>query len=417
MTHLFVHYHLRGGGVTQVLRQQCLSCAELGWRHGVLSSQPADCCERHATIAALDYAAHCAHELHLDDCLDAIKDWPAPRIWHIHNPALGCHPRMTALLTGLLQCGERVIQHHHDFAEDQRPQNLLRLQQQGLPWFPFCERSHSIVLTQRDRNILCRAGLPESQCSVLINPLSASPLAASMHASPYVLAPTRAITRKNIGELLLLAMLAAPDVRFAISQSPGNSQHQEEYAHWQKLAQQWQLPIDWAVTESSEHALDFDALRKKCTHLLSTSRQEGLGMIFLEAIAWQRPLLGRRIAHIDADLRAHGIEHPLLYDEILIGDVPFGPASFEEKTRLLQAFQQDSAIVQIVSKGQSHAAKDWLAQALSMHQTPLPIDTITPFHPHQHAQKIADIAKQLLQVPKGELRYLDPEKVARGFDA
>lgn len=403
--------------MTQVLRQQCRAFAELGWSHGVLSSQPADFCERHATVAALDYSSHCAHELHLDACLDATKDWPSPRIWHIHNPALGCHPKMTALLTGLLQRGERVIQHHHDFAEDHRPQNLHRLTQQGLPWFPFCERSHNIVLTQRDRNILCRAGLPESQCTVLGNPLSASPLGASMEKSPYVLVPTRAITRKNIGELLLLAMLAAPHVRFATSQSPGISRHQEEYAHWQALAQQWHLPIDWAVTESMQHPLDFDALRKKSTHLLSTSRQEGFGLIFLEAIAWQRPLLGRRIAHIDSDLRAHGIDHPLLYDEILIDDVPFGPASFEEKTRLLRAAKEEPAVVHIVSRGKSHAAQQWLAWALSMHQTPLPVESIAPFHPHQHAQKIADIAKQLFRAPVGEIRHLDPQKVARGFDA
>jgi len=415
MMHILVHYHLRSGGVTQVLQQQSRSFEELNYDHVVLSSEKASFCRNAACVPALDYQSPTAENLHLDLCLQAIENCSQPRIWHLHNPTLGCHPRMTQFVRELVDRGERVIMQLHDFAEDQRPKNLLQLHQQGLPWFPYSPRTHYLVLTERDRNILCEAGLPPEQATILINPIDPSPLAASTRRTPYVFYPTRAITRKNMGELLLLAQLAPSETKFATSQGPGSSRYQEEYDHWRNLAHAWQLPIDWAVTEQPHGGVDFRQVQQQATHLVTTSQQEGFGMIFLEAVAWQRPLLGRRIAHVTADLRSHNVDHPFLYDEILIDGQPFSCASLTEKTRLLKRARNAPHGVEIINHHQRIDARQWLAETLSLDQAPLPISTIAPFHPDRHAQTILSIAEKLQHASLGPVLDLDLARIARGF--
>jgi hypothetical protein len=415
MTHIFVHYHLRGGGVTQVLKEQCRAFDQLGWDHGVISSQPADFCARNVVIDALDYQSPHASQLNLTSCLNTVREWPLERIWHIHNPTLGCHPQMASFVQDLLHHGERVILHIHDLAEDRRPQNLARLQRHGQPWFLLSPRVHYLVLSQRDRTLLCRAGLPESQATVLINPITPDPLPHSAEVTPYVLYPTRAITRKNIGELLLLSMLAPPLSRFATSQGPGTSYHQEEYSYWRALAEKEQCPIDWEVTENPQCLMDFRTLKTKATHLISTSTQEGFGMIFLDAISWQRPLIGRSVAHITDDLTSHHIHHPFLYDALHVDGQDFGTASFEEKKRLWQLARAHPSKVSVVHQGHGVDARAWLAQALQLDHPPLPLASIEPFHPHCHAKTIATIAERLRKAPKGPISYLDHPHIARGF--
>lgn len=417
MTHVFVHYHLRPGGVTRVLQQQASVFAQQGRPFVILSAGPeTSVAGEHRTLPALDYANSNADDVNHEHLLALVRDLPPPHIWHIHNPTLGCHPRMAGLIHDLVTAGERMILHIHDFAEEDRPRNLHRLAS-GPPWFPVSPRIHYIVLTQRDRGILLDAGLPESQITLLGNPVRPDPLPPPRSTHPRVLYPTRAITRKNIGEMLLLAALSPVGSRFATSLGPGKSQHQYDYLHWQKLAADLNLPIDWAITENTNDPMSFEESIAQSTHLLTTSTQEGFGMAFLEAIAWQRPLIGRAIPHIQENLQSHGIAHPQLYDRIEVNGLEFASQSREEQTNLIRHANLHPHQTSIIQRGRAFPARDWLVDTLSQMYPPLSLSLVAPFHPDQHAETIATIATSLTHAPAGSISHLDAAAILRAFSA
>jgi len=417
MTHLFVHYHLRPGGVTRVLQEQTAEFFRRGIPFLTISAGPASAVMgEHREIPWLDYAMDAAgSEEYLKQSLDTIvRDLPRPHIWHIHNPTLGCHPTMAALVDELARANERLILHIHDFAEDARLENLRRLQQ-GPPWFPCGERIHYVVLTKRDHDILCRAGLPEENITILGNPVTPHPLPVSARDKPTVLYPTRAITRKNIGEMLLLATLAPAGTSFATTLSPAASRYQEEYQHWQDTARELDLPVSWAIAETQDRPLA--ELIAQSTHLLSTSTQEGFGMAFLESIAWQRPLIGRAIPHIQENLARYGIDHPLLYEGIVVDCLEFSRQPPARQTELIQRAQQDPASVQIVKHHLCHDASSWLAKALSNEHQALPLSLLAPFHPRHHSEAIMRIAQNLRDAPESHISYLDADSICQSFSA
>jgi glycosyltransferase involved in cell wall biosynthesis len=417
MTHVFVHYHLRPGGVTRVLQEEVRVFTELGISCVTLSAGPAEAIRgEHREIPALDYSTDLAPTLRADDLISAVKDLPRPWIWHVHNPTLGCHPSMTGVIDELARAGERMILHIHDFAEDQRPDNLRRLKN-GIPWFPVGAHVHYIVLTHRDCGILCDAGLPREKISVLGNPIEPRPVPTARSKSPLILYPTRAITRKNIGELLLLASVSPPAARFATTMGPGASRHQCLYSRWQDLATQLDLPIDWEVAEKQSNDVGWEQCIASATHLVHTSQQEGFGMAFLEAIAWQRPLLGRAIPHIQENLRLHGIDHPFLYDRILIDSHDFAALTPKTQADLIQRAKSDPNRVMIEQQQQRMLATEWLALALSPQHNALPLSLLKPFHPQQHAEQIISIVEQLKHNAPSAVMQLDVSIVERAFSS
>jgi hypothetical protein len=419
MTHLFVHYHLRPGGVTRVIQQQTCAFAKMNlpFSFATISAGPeTSVTGEHRSLLALDYAGSSPQDLNHASLLAQVSDLPKPHIWHFHNPTLGCHPQMARLIHELAITGERMILHIHDFAEDGRPQNLRRLSC-GPPWFPVSSRIHYIVLTMRDHKLLRDAGLPESQVSLLGNPVRPKPLPRPSSQNARVLYPTRAITRKNIGEMLLLAALAPAGTRFATSLGPDQSQYKDDYLDWQKLATELALPIDWAITEDTDAPVAFEEAISQSTHLLSTSTQEGFGMAFLEAIAWSRPLMGRAIPHIQENLQFHSIEHPHLYDRIEVNGIDFATQPADQQEALIRLAHDHPHLATVIQRGHEFPACDWMARVLSEPHHPLSLSLISPFHPYLHAMTLASIAATLAHAPAGSIRHLDASTILRAFSA
>ena len=413
MTHLFVHYHLRSGGVTRVLQQEAVEFSERGIPFVTLSAGPASSAPgEHREIPWLDYASNSPYSE--KDLLAAVQDLPRPLIWHIHNPTLGCHPEMAAMVHRLALAQERLLLHIHDFAEDGRPENRQRLSQ-GPPWFPIGARIHYVVLTRRDRDVLCRAGLSESQVTILGNPITPHPLPLRIRTNPRVLYPTRAITRKNIGEILLLAALAPAGTTFATTLGPGSSRHQEDYRHWQMIAEELALPIEWAIAETGNPPPTLEDCIAEATHLITTSKQEGFGMAFLESIAWQKPLIGRAIPHIEEHLSEAGIAHPFLYEGIFVDGIDFAKQPTAEQTRILQHARSQPESVQVLQRNKFIDARQWLQEALSPTHQPLPLSLLDPFHPQRHGESITRIAQSLRDAPESVISHLDADSIRRSF--
>jgi glycosyltransferase involved in cell wall biosynthesis len=419
MTHLLVHYHLRPGGVTNVVLQQAAALSQRGIPFATISAGPPPSDpSRHFTIADLDYAtAHPSDANSLWHSLQhAVENLPTPHIWHIHNPTLGCHPSMAIIVQRLAHNQEHLILHIHDFAEEGRTDNLKRLNT-GPPWFPIGPRIHCIVLTQRDHDHLIAAGMPPSQVTIIANPILPNPFPLPSPKNSHILYPTRAITRKNIGEMLLLAAIAPAGTTFATTLGPGNSRHQETYLHWKHLAHALDLPVAWEIAEQGHpHPTLVDCIRD-ATHLLTTSRQEGFGMAFLESIAWQRPLIGRSIPHIRENLARHDIAHPFLYEQIRVCGIDFANAPADEQTRLITHAVSHPREAEIIHHGTPMPAVNWLQHALSPAHQSLPLGLLDPFHPDRHINAVIAIAQHISAAPIGAITHLDTDMLHRAFSA
>ena len=424
MTHLLVHYHMRPGGVTRVILAEMAYYSQVIHNAALITSEPADSEIPTKIIDSLDYAKQTlvSEDAFFAQLLAAAEDFPKPWIWHVHNPTLGCHSLLTSCCQRLAEQNERLIYHIHDFAEDQRPANLKRLLEverllENQRLYPFSQRMHYCVLTGRDRDLLIAAGLPSEQVSVVPNPINANTLPLNDRLDSQVLYPTRAIDRKNIGEFLLMSALAPAGVRFSTTRGPGNSLHQQHYAEWLRFARELDLPVDFAIAETSPE-IPLEHWIGQATHLCTTSAHEGFGMAYLESIAWQRPLLGRSIPHIKSDLEKMGIDHPALYDSLfstLFPGIDFPQLNIEQQKQVIRLAKENPQTIRVHVKGTSQPASDWLRENLQRRSCPISLDKIAPYSIEQHGEILRRIVEHLAKQPASPCLYLDPNVIREFF--
>ena len=119
----------------------------------------------------------------------------------------------------------------------------------------------------------------------------------SRNPQPLVLYPSRAIRRKNIGEILLLSILSPAGTRFAITRAPEDPAALAIHEGWRAFSERHRLPVDFNVVDriapDPESDPSYESWIKAATHFVTTSVSEGFGMIFGEAIGRGKPLIGR----------------------------------------------------------------------------------------------------------------------------
>jgi hypothetical protein len=418
MTHVFVHYHLRTGGVNRVLHAEADYFAQQDYPFAILSSGlPPNETWPFFPSLTLDYSGDQKHDLaELHRCFEKVRQSIAePIVWHIHNPTLGCHPVFSKCLHQLFETNERLIFHIHDFAEDHRPNNLRALAD-TTHLYPFTQRTHYVVLSSRDRDILLQAGLPERQISIIPNPVVPHALAASLRSIARIVCPVRGIDRKNLGEMVLLAALD-PSSEWATTLAPGKSLHQKNYPHWKRWAQQWALPIEWEIAEKNNELRNLTEIISDCTHILSTSQQEGFGMSFLESIAWQRPMLGRAIPHIQKDLAQQDIFHPFLYDRIFSAKNPaldFCQMSLSAQEAMIKEAIETPENIMVEQQGKITPAASWLHAALENRQA-VSLERLSHYSPSFHGEMLRRIDEMLMTQAASPIRYLNADVVRKAF--
>lgn len=246
----------------------------------------------------------------------------APDLWHVHNHCLGKNVNFPEALRGLLSGGAAALLQIHDFAEDGRPGNFKsRLDPYNRATFagyasalyPDAPQIGYAVLNGRDHAILSEAGVPDERLFSLPNAVTApSPQAETPESGgrPLFLYPTRAIRRKNLGEIVLMAALY-PEFRFATTLSPKNPQWAGIYEGWVRFAQEAGIPAEFALGERQGNS--FPQLLAQATAIVTTSVGEGFGLAFLEPWLFGKPLYGRDLPEITGDFRENGIRLPGLY--------------------------------------------------------------------------------------------------------
>ncbi|MFW5845521.1 MAG: hypothetical protein ACOCXJ_04775, partial [Planctomycetota bacterium] len=258
---------------------------------------------------------------------------PAETVVHVHNHALGKNAALTAALARLADRGWRLLLHVHDFTEDFRPKEFDHLRNQAAVshggWYPQCPNVHYATLNARDRALLDAAGVASERLHLLPNPVLPDPPgdpAAGRAALQerfgdglrphYRLYPVRGIARKQVGELLLLAALAPPDVCYGMSLAPANPWQRPPYDRWGALARELELPVLFET--GATPGLRFSDHMACAEHIVSTSIAEGFGMAFLESCLSGHLIVGRDLPEITADFVAEGLRFPGLYERLLI---------------------------------------------------------------------------------------------------
>jgi glycosyltransferase involved in cell wall biosynthesis len=315
-----VHYHLRGGGVTQVIRSASRALAGRGIRHVILSGEAPTGADDLPVkvIPGLAYRTEPGGPA-AAEVLAEMKAaaGPEPVVWHFHNHSLGRN-RVTAEAAALLAtAGEAMVLQVHDLAEDGRPMNYPLVS--GTRWlYPHSPRIRLAFLNARDHRHFLAAGLPAERSLVLPNPVDPPAVKAlrSAQSPPLVLYPVRGIRRKNLGELLLLAALSPAGTRFAITRAPGVRRWTANYDAWRTFAVENGLPVEFAVVDRIAPApgapMTYESWLAHATHGVTTSVAEGFGFAFLEPAALGLPLIGRDLPEITAGLPVPAALYPRL---------------------------------------------------------------------------------------------------------
>lgn len=340
-----VHYHLADGGVAEVIRRTVPAMAGTGVRQMVFTGGAAPDTGWHRRVDGLGYGApEFVADLLMERVIAAARDafGCEPDLWHFHNHSLGKNPLLPALVARLATAGEQLLLHIHDLAEDGRPENARNLGDRSR-LYPLRPNVHYAFLNSRDRDLFVRAGLPSERAHLLPNPIAARPIPPGERRTPLMLAPVRGIRRKNLGEMVLLARLApsvamagasgsgseklaavagasgSGAVNVAVTRAPLDPVARIIHDGWQRFAEEAGIPIRFDVVDrisapsgagGTGHC-SFEDWLAASTHILTTSVSEGFGLPFLEAAAWRRPLIGRRLPHVSPD----GGD---LYDRLLV---------------------------------------------------------------------------------------------------
>lgn len=352
---VLVHYHLGPGGIGRVMAHQASAMRNCGWEVGMLvGAQPAPAAGFEAErITILPGLTHCdgddvgtARELVIEMRRGARRMLGGdPDVWVVHNHALGTNLHLTRAVQELARDGERLLLHTHDWAEDNRPKNYRRLRAAfggagGSAWspHPIGAGVHYGVLTRRDERAVLGAGVGSGRVHLLPNPAILRGAEEAQQSDPCVdgigrlfVYPSRAIRRKNLGELVLWSALGEPGDSFASTLVPTDPGHRAVHDRWVEFAGRHRLPVRFGVREGATMSLGEMLMRS--SGAVTTSVAEGFGLAFLEPWLVGCPVYGRDLPWLTCDFREEGIDLGHLYERF---DVPLdwvGAGRVEERLR------------------------------------------------------------------------------------
>jgi hypothetical protein len=327
-----VHYHLQPGGVTRVIENTLQAWEENGTEIEAVAlsgrAYPGDRLPDTRVVQGLDYTSprdavdpRVLTERLRASAKDALGQ--TPDLWHIHNHSLGKNPSLTAAVSLLAESGERILLHPHDFAEDGRPGNYLSLSEVYQRAYPTGPTIHYAALNQRDRGFLAHM-LKDSSSPVhlLANAVPPStPFSESQEEKildlpeNLLLYPVRAVRRKNLGELALLAS-SHQDFHFANSLGPTNPEFTPIFEDWKQFGKELGLPLTYGLGEHTDAS--FPEMVGHAQSILSVSVAEGFGLGFLEPWTFGKGLCGRNLPDITSDFAELGVSLANLYDRLPI---------------------------------------------------------------------------------------------------
>lgn len=327
-----VHYHLEPGGVTRVIENTLDSFAQEieSPQFVVLTGRkyPGDKIKNVQIVEGLDYSspANSISPSVLKERLETAAKvglGGKPDIWHIHNHSLGKNASLTKAVALLAEDANPMLLHPHDFAEDGRPSNFSALKDTYSSAYPSSSTVHYATLNHRDHTFLKKIfSAKASTVHLLANAISIPSSTREVNPLPHpelpdhlFLYPVRAVRRKNLGELALIAA-SYPEKHFANSLGPTNPEFQPIFKRWEQFSNEINLPVTFALGEKT--TVSFPDMVDHAEGILTTSIAEGFGLGFLEPWMSEKFLCGRNIPEITQDFSNLGINLNHLYQRINI---------------------------------------------------------------------------------------------------
>jgi hypothetical protein len=132
------------------------------------------------------------------------------------------------------------------------------------------------------------------------------------------------LRRKNLAEAILLARWLRPGAWLVSTGGTGSSE--EPYAAALRDAARrgrWKVALG-ALERAGRHAPPVEEVFALAEAVLQTSIQEGFGFAPVEAAAFRKPLILRRIPGVTEDLLRLGFRFPHSYDETLVAPPLYG---------------------------------------------------------------------------------------------
>jgi len=323
----FIHYHLKTGGVTTVLKQQ-IKAIQNSCDIFVLtgSDQKAFLPLDTAFIPGLGYDRSSQKRPHPHEVAESIisaiftKFGSECDVLHIHNPTLAKNTDFLKILKELQKRNVNLFLQIHDFAEDGRPKSYFSDQ--------YLANCHYGVINSRDYNILLKAGLKKEGLHKIFNMVEPFTLSDSVdYADNTILYPIRAIRRKNIGEAILLSTFFKNHERLSITLPPNSPADFKSYTGWIDFVKNKNLNVEFE--SGLKH--DFSKLVLSSRFLITTSISEGFGFSFIEPWCAKKVIWGRKLPDICRDFENNGIELGHLYSELLVPVEWIGKDNFYQK--------------------------------------------------------------------------------------
>ncbi|MBT8351470.1 MAG: hypothetical protein KJO26_09600 [Deltaproteobacteria bacterium] len=323
----FIHYHLKTGGVTTVLKQQIKAIQNLCDTLVLTGSDQKSSFPFHTVfIPGLGYdrlnqIKQQPHEV-AESIINAIieKFGSNCDVLHVHNPTLAKNTEFLNILKELQLRNLNLFLQIHDFAEDGRPDVYFS--------DPYLSNCHYGVINSRDYKILLKAGLNKEglhQIFNMVEPFTLSNRIKVLDNS--VLYPIRAIRRKNIGEAILLSVFFKHDERLSITLPPNSPADFKSYTGWINFVKDNNLNVEF----ESGLKNDFSKLMSSSRFLITTSIAEGFGFSFVEPWCAKKIIWGRRLPDICRDFENNGINLDHLYAKLLIPVEWIGKDNFYRK--------------------------------------------------------------------------------------
>jgi len=308
----YLHFHLKAGGVTSVIKHQVQAVEPDNETLVISSSDKCTFCNGSAVcVPELGYDSDQeapANALMLADKIQkAITDkWPSGcDVLHVHNPTLNKNSFLIDALNILQERGIRFFLQIHDFAEDGRPNAYYK--------DPYPENAHYGVINSRDYAVLLKAGLKEQGVHYVPNQVVPFP-EWEVSNSGYILYPVRGIRRKNTGEAILLSLFSPKDHPVAVTLPPNSSWEKKIHSMWRNLIRDKRLNVHLDIGLNE----DFETLVRTAYFIITTSVNEGFGFAFLEPWTALKNVFGRRIEHVCKDFEETGMIFNDFYSRILI---------------------------------------------------------------------------------------------------
>ncbi|UCB47276.1 MAG: glycosyltransferase family 1 protein [Spirochaetota bacterium] len=311
---VFIHHHLRTGGVTRVISQQIRSLGDEVQVLVVVGEPPSHTPPfPFAVVSQIAYDRDRKTRADPKNIADTIvkktrSHWKGEAdLFHIHNPTLGKNRDLITAIKLLQSSGYRLLLQIHDFAEDGRPQNYCDEQ--------YPDDCHYAVLNKRDYAILMRSGLKPEGLHHIPNPV-VPPVSEvrQENKKEIVLYPVRAIRRKNIGEAVLLSLFLRNKEGVGVTLEPTGSLDCRSYNDWKVFVKEKNLKVRFGLGIDSTYEEVLGSTR--C--MITTSIKEGFGYCFLEPWVCQKMLFGRLLKDICDDFTSNGVDLGHLYERIAI---------------------------------------------------------------------------------------------------